>query len=88
MTRTFRVSGRVQGIGFRWTAREEALRLGLGGWVQNNDDGTVSGLVEGEEASLEAFAAWLARGPRGAWIEEVSWRETAATGMRLFSIRP
>ena len=88
MTRTFRVFGRVQGIGFRWTAREEAARLGLGGWVQNDGDGSVSGLVEGDAPSVEAFATWLARGPRGARIERVLWEEAAFKGMRLFSIRP
>jgi acylphosphatase len=86
--RTFRVDGRVQGVGFRWAAREEATRLGLGGWVRNDDDGAVSGWFEGDPEAVEAFAVWLTRGPRGAWVDELSVRDAEVRGMRLFSIRP
>lgn len=85
--RTFQVRGRVQGVGFRWAAQEEARRLGLAGWVTNNHDGTVSGHVQGESEPLEAFRRWLNRGPRSARVESVEWVETAATGLRLFTVR-
>lgn len=49
------VSGRVQGVGFRYSVRTKALGLGLTGWVKNNDDGTVTIEVEGNEETIEKF---------------------------------
>lgn len=52
-------SGRVQGVGFRFTAKDVANGLGLSGWVKNRGDGTVEVVAEGEEGSLEDFLARL-----------------------------
>lgn len=49
------ISGRVQGVGFRYSARQKALELGLVGWVQNKADGTVEIEVEGDEINIEVF---------------------------------
>ncbi len=49
------VSGRVQGVGFRYSVRRKALGFGLVGWVKNNDDGTVRIEVEGNEQTIERF---------------------------------
>jgi acylphosphatase len=65
------VHGRVQGVFFRASAREEAERLGLGGWVRNLPDGTVEVDAAGAEGALRDFAAWLDRGPRGARVDRV-----------------
>lgn len=59
----FLVSGRVQGVAFRAHARAEALRLGLRGHARNLEDGRVDVLAMGDDDALEAFAAWLAKGP-------------------------
>jgi acylphosphatase len=69
------VSGRVQGVGFRQHAVEEAHRLGLTGWVRNLPDGRVEALAEGEKTAVEALVAWCKRGPRLARVDEarVSW---------------
>ena len=83
----FRATGRVQGVGFRWSAQEEARRLNLAGWVANDDDGSVSGFVQGTEAALKEFRRWLGRGPRSAAVGVVEWTEAAPTGLRLFTIR-
>lgn len=48
-------SGNVQGVGFRFTAEEIAISLGLKGWVRNCPDGTVETVVEGEEEGIQAF---------------------------------
>jgi len=74
------VSGRVQGVAFRWYARATAVRLGLKGWVRNRRDGRVEACVEGERPAVEGFAAWLRRGPALAKVEAVEEAWTEATG--------
>lgn len=69
--RAIRVSGRVQGVGFRAGARREATRLGLAGFARNEPDGSVAIAVEGDEAALEAFVAWCRVGPPGARVERL-----------------
>ncbi|HEX8170588.1 MAG TPA: acylphosphatase, partial [Thermoanaerobaculia bacterium] len=68
VARRFLVRGQVQGVGFRWSARTEARRLGLVGRVRNLPDGAVEAEAQGDDAAVEAFAAWLARGPRWARV--------------------
>jgi acylphosphatase len=71
----FVVGGRVQGVGFRWSAASQAQRLGLQGWVRNCADGSVEGLASGEAAALEQLRSWLAHGPPGARVANVGWSE-------------
>ncbi|HCM26699.1 MAG TPA: acylphosphatase [Treponema sp.] len=71
-----RAAGRVQGVGFRWAARDEAGRLGLSGWVRNERDGSVSVFAQGEKERLERFERWLRRGPPGARV--VSFEKSPA----------
>jgi acylphosphatase len=78
---TARVSGRVQGVGFRWNAVEKAERLGLSGWVRNDDDGSVSCLCEGRKAALDQYLDWLRRGPPGAFVMDVDVRWIEYTGL-------
>ncbi len=66
-----RVSGRVQGVGFRWFVREEARRLGLSGWVMNLAGGAVEVAAGGESASLERLRVALGVGPTGASVTKV-----------------
>lgn len=65
------VSGRVQGVYFRESARAEALRLGLSGWVRNLADGRVEGAFEGDAASVAAAVAWCRSGPPRALVTGV-----------------
>lgn len=69
--RRFNVSGRVQGVGFRYAACFEARRLGLTGWVRNLANGDVEALACGEADRVGAFEKWLWRGPRGAQVTDV-----------------
>jgi len=66
-----RVSGIVQGVGFRWFVRERARRLGLSGWVRNLADGSVEVLATGDSGKLDALSQDLKRGPRGAAVDKV-----------------
>lgn len=67
----FRVSGRVQRVGFRWWTVQEARRLGLRGTVRNRPDGTVEVHAAGPDAALERFAAKLGQGPPHARVDGV-----------------
>ena len=86
---TARVTGRVQGVGYRWWVVDTATRLGLVGWVRNADDERAVELVaEGEPAPLDALEAQLADGPGAAWIDRVeASRGPASGGMTRFEIR-
>jgi acylphosphatase len=65
------VSGRVQGVGFRYTAVRQARALGIAGLVANLPDGSVAVDAEGSAADLDRMLAWLRRGPPGAYVREV-----------------
>jgi acylphosphatase len=66
-----RISGRVQGVGFRWFVREEARRLGLSGWVANLPSGEVEVRASGEGSSLDRLRRALEVGPTSAGVELV-----------------
>src|SRR4051812_34735651 len=66
-----RISGRVQGVGFRWFVREEARRLGLSGWVTNLGGGDVEVVAGGEAASVARLRTALGVGPSGAEVRSV-----------------
>lgn len=74
------VTGRVQGVGFRWATSQKAKALGLVGWVRNQPDGTVRVVAEGSPRAAEALLVWLRQGPDRAHVDhcEPSW--LAATG--------
>jgi acylphosphatase len=74
------IKGRVQGVFYRASARDEAERLGLHGEVRNLPDGSVELVAEGERAVLEELIAWCRRGPPLALVEEVRVRWLPATG--------
>lgn len=69
------ISGRVQGVGFRWSAVREAERMGIVGWIRNMPNGSVECWAQGEPANLVRFREWLALGPPGAMIASVKTEE-------------
>ncbi len=71
------IHGRVQGVGFRYTAVSKALSLGLTGWVRNLGDGTVETHFEGESAKAKEFLRWLGHGPPGARVLRVDKQSLA-----------
>ena len=70
-------SGRVQGVGFRFTTEQIALSLGMTGWVKNLPDGRVEVMAEGEEAKLVGFLEKIRNGPMKPYIRGVAaeWEE-------------
>jgi acylphosphatase len=69
--RRFLVTGRVQGVGFRWFVEREAHTLGMAGWVRNNADGRVEVFAQGTAQQLSALRARLYQGPRAARVDSV-----------------
>ena len=67
----FLVGGKVQGVWFRASAREQAVRLGLRGYAKNLDDGRVEVLAIGDDAAIATLEKWLWQGPRLARVEDV-----------------
>lgn len=67
-----RVTGLVQGVGYRYFAMQLARRYGITGWVKNRDDGSVELEAEGADEAIEAFVERLGVGPRGADVAGVS----------------
>jgi len=86
--RRFVMSGRVQGVGFRFFASEAARREGLHGHVCNRVDGSVEAVVEGEILSVDRFERALRQGPSRARVEHVIVDELDPTGRATgFEIR-
>ena len=74
------VRGRVQGVYFRQSTRDEAKRLGLSGWVRNRWDGSVELEAIGESAAIDALLKWLRHGPELAVVQGVDWQDLECTG--------
>jgi len=72
VARRFVISGRVQGVGFRWFAHDAATREGVAGWVKNLFDGRVEAYVEGEQEAVTRVERALRSGPPGARVERVA----------------
>ncbi len=65
------VSGRVQGVGFRYFVQRAATGLGLKGWVRNLDGGDVEFVVQGEAEAVDKFVAQVRSGPQLAWVRDI-----------------
>ena len=80
VARRFVISGRVQGVGFRYFTQDTARREGVTGWVRNLPDGGVEALVEGEAQAVTRVERALRTGPRGARVDRVYVDDELATG--------
>jgi acylphosphatase len=82
------ISGRVQGVGFRASAYDEARSLGLTGWVRNLASGEVELIAEGKRENLDIFLAWTHIGPPGSRVTDLREDWSKATGeFSAFRIR-
>ena len=82
--RRFVVTGRVQGVFFRQSARDVAVRLGLAGSAVNRPDGKVEVVAEGDDAALDELGAWLHHGPPRALVTKVDARVEPPEGLTGF----
>ena len=81
------VRGRVQGVGFRYSAIREARRLRLNGWVRNTYDGDVEVWAEGPREKIGLFTAWLRRGPQLARVDSINIEDRNPVGYGEFGVK-
>lgn len=88
IARSYRISGRVQGVGFRYFVQRAARAEGVGGWVRNQDDGSVEAMVEGDHEAVLRLEHALRVGPPGARVDDIEIREEAPDGRSpMFTVR-
>lgn len=74
------ISGRVQGVSYRASAKAQANELNILGYTKNLPDGTVEIIAEGSEEQLSSLLSWCRKGPPGAAVGSVDTEEQEATG--------
>ena len=87
VARKARVTGRVQGVGFRAWVQARAQRLGLRGWVRNETDGSVAALISGERDQVAQMLKDLRDGPIGSSVSEVTADDAEAPSGGGFEVR-
>lgn len=81
------VTGRVQGVGYRFSTVDQAKELGINGWVRNLSDGRVEALFEGSKAAVEEMIKWCRKGPRAAVVKDVAVEYEEPEGLQGFETR-
>jgi acylphosphatase len=81
------VAGRVQGVWFRESCRDQAQAAGVAGWVRNLADGRVEVVLEGPPAAVDEVVGWCRRGPRRARVDGIEVVDEAAVGEQGFRVR-
>ncbi|ODS36381.1 acylphosphatase [Candidatus Altiarchaeales archaeon WOR_SM1_SCG] len=66
------ISGKVQGVFYRASTRDKAIRIGVSGWVKNLPGGKVEAVFQGEKHKVEQMIEWCRKGPPGARVDDVS----------------
>jgi acylphosphatase len=79
IARRYLITGRVQGVGFRYFTQTAAVREGLNGWARNRADGAVEVFAEGEVEAVDRFEHHVRQGPPGARVSDVDVEDTVPT---------
>jgi acylphosphatase len=79
--------GRVQGVWFRGSTRDQAEAAGVAGWVTNRRDGTVEAVLEGDADAVECVIAWMQEGPSRAAVSRLDVDEEEPEGLTGFDVR-
>lgn len=82
------ITGRVQGVGYRYATVDTATQLGLTGWVRNLPDSRVEAVFEGAKEIVEEMVRWCHGGPPAAMVKEVIVEYEHPEGLRSFEVRP
>jgi acylphosphatase len=90
MAMHLRITGTVQGVGYRYAFEREAQLLKLCGWIRNRLDGSVEAMVQGNPAAIEKIVVWARRGPASAQVRDVAITDADDTSMQInrFDILP
>ena len=75
-----KITGKVQGVGFRAACRDQARQIGVQGWVKNMSNGSVEAVFEGSQAAVQRMISWCYSGPMAAKVDHVEATWEAATG--------
>jgi len=86
MTIHLTISGKVQGVFFRASAKDEADKLGITGWVKNTFDGNVEIMATGNKILMDQFVAWCKHGPKRAVVASIIIIEKDETEFEEFSV--
>jgi len=81
-----KISGQVQGVGFRWNAAHQARKFGISGFAKNSPDGSVYIEAEGIESELRKFIEWCKTGPRSALVVSVNFESLPLANYSDFRI--
>jgi acylphosphatase len=81
------IKGKVQGVFYRATARDEAEKLGLTGWIKNTQDGNVEAVVNGSREHIDRYIAWCWKGPARAKVESVEVKDLQEERFDGFQIK-
>jgi acylphosphatase len=87
VARRYIISGRVQGVGFRFFTEAAAMREGIDGWVRNLPDGRVEVAAEGDADAMDRFERAVRHGPPAARVDDIDVTENVPTGATGFSSR-
>lgn len=87
VARRVRVTGRVQGVWFRAWTREQAVSLGVAGWVRNCEDGSVEAHLEGQQEDVDQLIERMRRGPSAARVDDAEIENAALEESSQFAVR-
>jgi len=90
LIKNLKITGLVQGVGFRVAFERSARKFGLSGWVRNRSDGSVEALVSGDSDAIKKIVDWAREGPEGAIVKQVLIEDAEVTNVQpgQFLLRP